>query len=252
MKCWICGQPADSSEHKIKKSAIAKTYTEDFENSNILHYKYGKFTELQGPNSKKIKYDKTICSYCNTTRTQDYDEAYEIFFDYVQNSSSCILKRRMIDFKEVYGINFEDKQRNLFKYFVKLIGCDLRSVGHQVPTDLPQLLRKTSFRTALKISFAVNEKKLGDGDPNRFGMGVNPLMANQISATNPKPIGYKWSIFFSYIQIFFWYNYPLDGQYGANWIADSRYLYLGSFEEDTLLEQTKIANEWLKTDLNRR
>jgi hypothetical protein len=237
MKCWICEKPADSSEHKIKKSGITKTYMDSFENSKMFHLKEGTLSKLQGPNSKKIKYEKTICSYCNNTGTQDFDKAYETFFDYIQNDSSNFLYKRIIDFKEVYGANFEMRQRDLFKYFVKLFGCDLRSVNHQVPNDLPELLTKKHFRTALKITFAVNEKKLGSGDPNRFGMGINSLIGNQKSATDSKLLGgYRWSIFFSFIQIFFWYNFLPHGPYGAPWIADNRYIYLGSFEEDPLVE----------------
>ena len=235
MKCWICGNQADSREHKIKKSAIVKTYSKFFENSKILHLRNGKFSELQGPNSKKIKYDKTICSYCNNTKSQVFDKAHDAFFDYVQNESSQFLGKRLIDFKEVFGSDFEQQQLNLFKYFVKLLGCDLRSVNHQVPKDLSGLLDKNHFRTALKISFAVNEKKLWHEDPNIFGMGIDPLLVKQISETDTRPLGYRWSIFFSFIQIFFWYNFTPDGPYGAPWIADNRYIYLGSFEKDPLI-----------------
>lgn len=203
MKCWICGQAADSREHKVKKSIVENTYKDFFNNSAVLHLRNGQFTKLQGPNSKKIKYEKTICAYCNNTRTQQFDEAYELFFNYVQNQSQLILEKRMIDFKNIYGSSFESGQRNLFKYFVKLFGCDLCSVNHTVPEDLPVLLGKTQFKTALKITFAVNERKIDRLDPNSFGMGINPLVANQVSRTNTTPTGYKWSVFFSFINIFF-------------------------------------------------
>jgi hypothetical protein len=234
MKCWICGKCADSSEHKIKKSSIVKTYSNYFENSKVFHLKNGGLSVLQGPNSKKIKYDKTICSYCNNTATQEFDKAYETFFDYVQSESSDVLERRLIDFNDVYVADFEQKQSYLFKYFVKLFGCDLRSVNHKVPDDLPYLLNKKQFKTALKISFAVNENNLGHSDPNLFGMGIGPLIVHQKSETDSQPLGYIWSIFFSFLHIFFWYNYVPDGPYGAPWIANSRYIYLGSFNDQCI------------------
>jgi hypothetical protein len=235
MKCWICGQPADSREHKVKKSVVEKTYKDFFDNGTVLHLRDGKFTKLQGPDSKKIKYEKTICAYCNNNRTQQFDEAYEQFFNYVQDQSLLISEKRMIDFKDIYGHNFEAGQLNLFKYFVKLFGCDLRSVDHPVPEDLPILLGKTQFKTALKITFAVNTRKLGHADTNSFGMGINSLVVNQVSRTDTTPIGYKWSVFFSFINIFFWYNFNPDGPHGRPWIADNRYVYLGSFEEAPLV-----------------
>jgi|LGVC01.1.fsa_nt_gb hypothetical protein len=229
MQCWICGNNANSGEHKIKKSLVAKTYGEYFENSKVLHLKNNRFSEIQGPNSKKIKYDQTICTNCNNSLSQPFDMAYDQFFDYVQNNPLSILEKRFVDFHEIYGNNYKQSQLDLFKYLVKLFGCDLVSVGHTVPSDLSVLFDKQHFKTALKISFSINEKKLYAEDPNHFGMGIDPLIVNQISRTNPKPIGYKWGMFFSFLQISFWYNFIPDGPYGAPWIADSRYVYLGIF-----------------------
>lgn len=229
MKCWICGNQADSCEHKIKKSLLVKIFENDFKNSKVLHLKNNKFSEIQGPNSKKIKYEHSICSHCNNTKTQPFDKAYDKFFEYIQNEANSIIEKRVIDFYNLYGKDWEQDQLNLFKYFVKLFGCDLRSVEHIVPFDLPEILERKTFKTALKISFAIHKEKLGIGDPNDFGMGIGPLVVNQKSKTNTQPIGYKWSIFFSFIHIFFWYNFIPDGPFGAPWIADSRYIYLGYF-----------------------
>jgi len=44
-------------------------------------------------------------------------------------------------------------QRNLFKYFVKNLGCRLVDAGELVPPDLVELLPRESFTTKLKITF---------------------------------------------------------------------------------------------------
>jgi hypothetical protein len=124
---------------------------------------------------------------------------------------------------------YEQSQLNLFKYFTKLFGCDLLSVGHPVPKDVSELIKKQSFKTVLKISFSINKKKFESENPNDFGMGIDPLIVNQVSKTNTQTTGYKWGFFFSYLQISIWYNFAQDGSYGAPWIADSKYVYLGIF-----------------------
>jgi hypothetical protein len=68
-----------------------------------MHLKNGKFSKIQGPNSKKIKYEHSICTDCNNTLSQPFDRSYDQFFDYIQNNPSSVFKNRFIDFYEVYG-----------------------------------------------------------------------------------------------------------------------------------------------------
>ena len=252
MKCWICGQIADSSEHKIKKSTLKKVYGDEFRYSQMLHIKDGNSTFIQGPDSKKIQYLKTICKDCNGTRTQEYDRSYDTFFDYVQKESLKIIEKRIIDFYDVYGEEFVINQLNLFKYLVKNFGCDLVYTGLEVPLDLKGLLQKEKFLTKLVISFAINEDKLLLQNPNEAGMGIGELTGWYPYKGHPIPEGYIWEIYFSFLHICFWYNRPINGPMGAPWIANNRYIYLGSFyplsQEQRKVFKEKIANNSIHAD----
>lgn len=79
IKCWICGKPADSAEHRIKKSDLVALYgSGPYKGADALMLIRGeKETPIQGPNSKHVKYEKIICCKCNNEFTQPFDLAYE-------------------------------------------------------------------------------------------------------------------------------------------------------------------------------
>ncbi len=226
MICWICGDIANSGEHKIKKSSLVKMYKNDFDKKTMLYCNENNNTvnKLPEANSKKLKYLNTICSYCNNSRTQNFDIAYDIFFNYCLLNKEMILRRRMIDFFDVYGESFPKLQTDLFKYFVKLFGCDLHANGNKVPQDLINLLDKSHFKTGLKISFAINETNYY---LNNNIMGIGTLSTTQENLILKNIDIYKWSTYFSYIQICYWYCTEVNGPFGEPWIADKRFLYLG-------------------------
>jgi hypothetical protein len=204
-------------------------------------------SKLQGPGSKKIKYEASLCSDCNSNRTQPYDRAFDKFSEFVLRNEEVILMRRVIDFSEVYGDSFQADQLNLFKYFVKLFGCDLIEHGHAVPDDLVQLLNEEHFLTRLKISFAVNEDKLLFPKPTDRPVGIGELhttVRNIETRDEPK---YRWHTYFSFLHVYYWYWMAPDGPYGAPWIADAQYLYLGSYFSLTPEQRTeflRLRDSW--------
>ncbi len=231
MNCWICGKPAETGEHKIKKSLLTALHGSGpyVGARTVSHIKDGRETKLQGPNSSKLKYGTSICADCNNHKTQPFDFAYDQFFQFVLKNEPQILKYRVIDFADVYGAGFETKQTDLFKYFVKLLGCDLAHSGMPVPEDLKELLSKAHFVTELKISFAVNEDMLLIPGAYNRSAGIGDLLTSQRNLSQKDDPTYRWNTYFSFLHIYYWYLWEPDGPYGAPWIADSRYLYLGSF-----------------------
>jgi hypothetical protein len=135
----------------------------------------------------------------------------------------------MIDFAEVYGASFEEAQRNLFKYFVKNLGCRLADTGELVPPDLVELLPRERFTTKLKITFCVNEDILllpawrsdflGKGDLVAFSAQEDPFIATS----------YQWNEHVSWFTVYYWYGRSPEGGLGPKWIADDQFIYLGSW-----------------------
>lgn len=157
--CWICGCQANSREHVIKKSDIVRAYGRKLMNKAV-HVKNNVQHLLQSPNSTYIKYDASLCHNCNTTVTQPFDRAYDRFIDYIHNNEDDILRKRFIDFYDVYGNSFELGQRNLYNYFAKSFGCRVYAVNHKVPEDVVELIGKTYFETGLRVNFCVSEDVL--------------------------------------------------------------------------------------------
>ena len=232
MKCWVCGAEANSAEHKIKKSTMTKALGEHFRNTGMLHYKEGRFTKLHGPNSKKVRYEDTLCEICNNTRTQPFDMSYEIFFDYVWKNADIIIKKRFIDFKDIYKDDYKTKQFELFRYFVKLFGCDLSYSEVSVPKGFVRLLkRRRLLFPLLSISFAVNEVKLQFKELKNMPMGIGNLLTTQNNLKFKNNPQYRWDTHFAYLHIFYWYRWQVDGSLGSPWFANSRYVYLGSYDK---------------------
>jgi hypothetical protein len=230
--CWICGSEADSSEHVFKKTDLIRAYGKGPYRgpSGIAHVREGVQRLVQGPNSKNVKYKRILCRSCNTTFSQPFDKAYDTFVRWLDQNDDIVLNRRFVDFADVYGSEFEVAQRNLYKYFAKAFGCRIINSGFKVPSDVVKLLGRDTFRTALRLTFAVNEDILIMPQFDRRGfIGKGDLIAWAPRSEPTRPSGFTWDEHISWLTVCYWYNEPPDGRFGSTWIADSQFLYLGSF-----------------------
>lgn len=262
--CWICKRVADSAEHRVKKSDLVNLHGSGpykHENALVL-VREGKEFSIQGPNSKVVKYKKNLCAKCNNEFSQPFDKAYESFVAYLLQNEDTLLKRRFIDFSDVYGSEFEVGQRNLYKYFVKSFGCRLANDGHPIPEDLPALLSKRRFRTRLRITFSVHEdflllpekiKILGNGPLITFYplQETRPTWLEKYRAKKygrTRPLEYRCNENFKWLHIWYWYNMSPDGTLGSTWIADSQFIYLGSHQVLSDEEKQKLSKRCLSDD----
>jgi hypothetical protein len=229
----MCGSPADSAEHKFKKADLVRAHGKGpYKGDDALaHVVAGSQKLVQGPNSHAMKYPKNLCSKCNNAKSQPWDQAYDRLIDWVLENESDVLRKRFIDFKRVFGSNYEDYQRNVYKYYAKSFGCRLVDAGHAVPFDVLQLFDLLSFQTALRITFSVNEDVLLIPKQSRDGfIGQSDLFA-WLERTNPEQInGYQSNEHVSWFTAHFWYGVNPDGAYGSSWVADNQFVYLGSVE----------------------
>lgn len=165
-------------------------------------------------------------------------------------NEDALLRRRFIDFEEVYGAEWKDSQRNLYKYFAKSFGCRLVDAGTSVPQDIVELLGKSTCRTRLRLTVAVNEDILlvPKSDRNGF-IGKGELLAWAPRSAPSSADSFTWNEHVSWLSTCYWYNYAPDGTYGSTWIADSKFVYLGSFApldehaRNELIEKVKAREE---------
>jgi len=230
-QCWICKAPADSAEHRLKRSDLVRAYGKGpFTGPSApVHVSGGTLSQIQGPRSSKIKYAQSLCHACNTFKTQPYDLAYDCLIGWILANEDTVLRKRMINFEDIYGSSWPERQRDLFKYYVKSFGCRLVDAEQTVPQELIDLLPLDTFRTALKITFSVNEDILLFDQPERTGFIGKGELTAWISKSDPSIVnGYNWSEHISWLTILYWYCQEPEGGLGSTWIADSQYVYLGS------------------------
>lgn len=226
--CWICKSDSNSSEHKIKRKDFIRLWGKGSYKGNnaIVHFKEGKTTLIHGPNSKRIKFDKSLCNHCNSSLTQPFDKAYDEFIEWYDLNKDFVYEKRVIDWKLVYGEDFIDKQTNLFKYFAKCVGCRIADYGKKVPQDIIDLFSKKRFETGLKVSFCINED-IAILPEKDMGLGIHPLYEDKSPFPNIPAYycghSYKW------LDMNYFYLFAYDNSLGAPWVADSRYVYIGFY-----------------------
>jgi hypothetical protein len=230
-RCWICGALADSSEHRIKGSDLRRRYGRGKYRADAapVHIRDGQSLGLiQGPKAESLRYAPSLCRSCNSHRTQPFDRAYDLFVSWLAANESVVLRRRFLDFAEIYGPDFPQQQLNLFRYFGKSFGCRLVDAGLSVPADVVTLLDKAPFQTALRLTCAVNEDVLLLPQKTRNGfIGKGDLYYLGQADEQGQP-SYIWDEYIDWLTVNYWYAAYPEGSTGSTWIADAQYVYLGS------------------------
>lgn len=130
--CWWCGNEADTREHKHKKSTLRRMWTED---GLHLEKPGAKTFSIPSPNSKAVKFSKTLCQHCNNVRSQPFDTAYDQFYDFIQSHLLRMTEAKSIDWEQIYGSNWRAKARHLGCYAIKSFGCWMADDGFAPPRE---------------------------------------------------------------------------------------------------------------------
>ncbi|NML70805.1 hypothetical protein HHL23_13515 [Chryseobacterium sp. RP-3-3] len=119
--CWICGELANSKEHKFKASDIKRALGKKFEAYLFNGKNVQSFTSYK---DDLIQFPKAICIDCNNNKTRKHDDAYDEFVKYAYTNQQKILRDRIIDFQDVYGDElWLEKKIDLYRYYAKHAGC---------------------------------------------------------------------------------------------------------------------------------
>ena len=236
-QCWICGAPANSREHRIKKSDLMRRYGRQSYRSmgGMVHVIGGEPHDIQGPSDSRLTYEPLLCADCNNAKSQPWDKAYEQFECRVFEHSREILRKRFILLEDVFGSeNFSGACPNLYKYFVKAFGCRLVAANMMVPHDLVALLSQDHFLTKLRLAFAVNKTiflmEAGERD-NYLGLGE---LVRLDSRSRGRMEQYTWHMQIGWLRVSFFYDTEVPCGLGSAWTSDSACIYLGEFESASI------------------
>lgn len=157
--CWICGSIADSQEHRHKKTDIKREFvgtSPKGERVGLLSKDNSTF-EIQGPDSKRLKFKHVICQNCNNNFSKPFDLAYVKFINYILENVDELMKNRKINFLSIFHQNTIEQIRNLYKYYLKHLGCRLSENNIEVSIPLVDFINgKTDVLNDLLLRFEVN------------------------------------------------------------------------------------------------
>lgn len=143
-RCWWCGDVATTQEHRFKATTLrrlAKTDDGTINPGNVFKRSSDYDSTLHSLNKgAQIRWPKNLCANCNNSKSQPFDRSYDIFEAFLVEHADVIHTWERLDWQEVYGADWQEKSRNLARYFGKQLGCMLATYQHQIPSQLIDFL----------------------------------------------------------------------------------------------------------------
>lgn len=138
MKCWICGDNANSGEHRIKASDLKSLFGHVTQKAPLyFHTDVKRNQPVAGIKSNKLKYSAPICARCNNERTQPHDRAWEQLSSYLRTRQPAIRPGDLVRLNRPFPGNVGQSMLGVHLFFVKLFGCLI--VEHSIPLDIGPL-----------------------------------------------------------------------------------------------------------------
>lgn len=160
-RCWWCGEPADSREHRLKKSDLVREFGKPpFTGPRTLtRFSGGDRHDFHGPNSSLVKSQLSMCVRCNNVRSQPFDAAWDSLVSYLVDHEAEILARRSLDLQAVFGTDWVSRAADVERYVVKHLIC---RIADQLPgpirldRDLLEFLDGDAFPGLLKLDLCID------------------------------------------------------------------------------------------------
>lgn len=241
-QCWICGSPANTGEHKIKKSDLQRVHGRGsiFAKAKLAYLKSDEsVVPLQGPDSVHVKYKKVLCAYCNSTFSQPFDRAYERFISYVDRNRDLLICRRQFDFEKVFGSSWRRDQFDLYRYFIKALGCRISDAGNPVPNDIVSVFKDVEASSRVAVCFAVDEKELLKSKEEQNSLSIGHLIC---SDRHSDLVRYTSSNRYRWLLMSCWFNWGPYGPVGEPWYTDQQFICIGSYTKESSVVEISRAD----------
>jgi hypothetical protein len=137
--CWICNiNKADSGEHKTKRSDLLAVLGKPTQEEPFYYHDLHKTNRPVGSlDAKILKSPVRICSYCNNTRTQPHDRAWEMMSDRLRSRRLAV--GQWVRCNRIFKDFTRREMLHVHLFFVKLFGCMLaeaKANGFNVPIEI--------------------------------------------------------------------------------------------------------------------
>jgi hypothetical protein len=146
--CWWCGAKASTSEHKYKRTDLARLGA-----GGDLYWGGDPTRPYIVKSLRKdpaVRFSKSLCAPCNNARSQPFDRSYDVYRDYVWNTLDRLWHRKRISMSDVYGHDWPERQMDLARYFAKHLGCRLVDEGLPPPMQMSKFLSGATSMPALR------------------------------------------------------------------------------------------------------
>ena len=169
--CWWCRtRPADSREHKFKRSDLARLWSAD---GLFWHNTAGDQRVIRGlKRSRGVRFSMTMCAHCNNARSQPFDQAYAIYTDYVRTLPFDRSSSLGIDFSEIFGSEWEGPQLDVARYYVKHFGCRMAEHGVRIPDSMRAFLDGASAMEDVQLAL-VNNAEVRQDPVRQDGLSIS-------------------------------------------------------------------------------
>lgn len=181
-RCWWCDAPADSREHRYKRTDIIREHGKGTYHGDATPGRIGADgrRDAQSARSNVFKFEASMCQVCNNKRSQPFDRAYDAFIECLWANESDVLANRRVDLKHIWGEQWSEEALHVLRYFVKHACCRVAELTTvESPTYLPLEL----------IAFMD-----GDEAPSSFSMEltVEPVQVTMETRHRDDPLWKRW------------------------------------------------------------
>ena len=165
MRCWICGNPADTGEHMIKVTDLEALFDHTTTHKPLYRrIDTGPQELVQGKKSEKLKFKTRLCAYCNNERTQPDDLSWQALAKHLRSRDPKVRPGEIVRVAKAFKSGIRPGLLGVHLYFLKLFGCLI--LDAEVPIDtqpLAEAILSRSPHPHFYLCFlAITNRKLQD------------------------------------------------------------------------------------------
>jgi hypothetical protein len=119
--CWICGDPATTAEHRLKRSdAKASFGVLTQARPGYLHSDAARNQKVQTLGSPLLSFKSPLCAPCNNERTQPHDRAWETLATALRAQRAALSEGAYMRANRIFCCGARRGMLNVHLFFVKL------------------------------------------------------------------------------------------------------------------------------------